>query len=105
MSHCEKKTAYHSKARFLQRKRPPFGHASHHDHGSCPAGTGILFRRTDLPGQPEVPADSRCITSTMRATTLEKGPAKVFTVEHLLSALYALKIDNCIIEMDSPELP
>ena len=71
----------------------------------APAGTGILFRRTDLPGQPEVPADSRCITSTMRATTLEKGPAKVFTVEHLLSALYALKIDNCIIEMESPEPP
>lgn len=68
-------------------------------------GTGILFRRSDLPGMPEVPADSRYITSTMRATTLEKGPAKVFTVEHLLSALYALNIDNCIIEMDSPEPP
>ena len=71
----------------------------------APAGTGILFRRTDLDGQPEVPADSRYITSTLRATTLEKGPAKVFTVEHLLSALYALKIDNCIIDMDSPEPP
>ena len=58
-------------------------------------GTGILFRRSDLPGAPEVPAESRYITSTMRATTLEKGPAKVFTVEHLLSALYALNIDNC----------
>lgn len=69
------------------------------------AETGILFRRRDLPGMPEVAAESRFITNTMRATTLENGPAKVFTVEHLLSALYALHIDNCIIEMDSPEPP
>ena len=68
-------------------------------------GTGIVFRRTDLPGQPEVPAQSRYVTNTMRATTLEKGEAKVFTVEHLLSALFALKVDNCLIEMDSPEPP
>jgi len=68
-------------------------------------GTGIVFRRTDLPGTPEVPAQSRYITNTLRATTLEKGEAKVFTVEHLLSALFAMKVDNCLIEMDSPEPP
>jgi UDP-3-O-[3-hydroxymyristoyl] N-acetylglucosamine deacetylase len=71
----------------------------------APANTGIVFRRTDLPGQPEVPADSQYITSTLRATTLQKGDAKVFTVEHMLSALYTLEIDNCLIEMDSPEPP
>ncbi len=71
----------------------------------APAGTGIIFRRTDLPGTPKVPAKSTYITNTLRATTLEQGPAKVFTVEHLLSALYAFHIDNCYLEMDSPEPP
>lgn len=73
-------------------------------HPAAP-GTGIIFKRSDLPGGPEVPAQSRYITNTLRATTLEKGEAKVFTVEHVLSALYALQIDNCVIEMDSPEPP
>lgn len=73
-------------------------------HPAAP-GAGIIFNRSDLPGGPEVPAQSRYITNTLRATTLEKGEAKVFTVEHVLSALYALQIDNCVIEMDSPEPP
>lgn len=73
-------------------------------HPAAP-GTGIIFKRSDLPGGPEVPAQSRYITNTLRATTLEKGEAKVFTVEHVLSALYALQINNCVIEMDSPEPP
>lgn len=73
-------------------------------HPAAP-GTGIIFKRSDLPGGPEVPAQSRYITNTLRATTLEKGEAKAFTVEHVLSALYALQIDNCVIEMDSPEPP
>ena len=69
------------------------------------AGTGILFRRSDLAGAPTVAAKSQNITKTMRATTLEDGAAKVFTVEHVLSALFALHIDNCLIEMDSAEPP
>ena len=73
-------------------------------HPAAP-GAGIIFKRSDLPGGPEVPAQSRYITNTLRATTLEKGEAKVFTVGHVLSALYALQIDNCVIEMDSPEPP
>lgn len=73
-------------------------------HPAAP-GAGIIFKRSDLPGGPEVTAQSRYITNTLRATTLEKGEAKVFTVEHVLSALYALQIDNCVIEMDSPEPP
>lgn len=73
-------------------------------HPAAP-GTGIIFKQSDLLGGPEVPAQSRYITNTLRATTLEKGEAKVFTVEHVLSALYALQIDNCVIEMDSPEPP
>ena len=73
-------------------------------HPAAP-GTGIIFRRIDLPNQPEVPAHIDYVTNTLRATTLERNLAKVFTVEHILSGLYALQIDNCIIEMDSPEPP
>jgi UDP-3-O-[3-hydroxymyristoyl] N-acetylglucosamine deacetylase len=71
----------------------------------APADTGIIFVRTDLPGHPSVPAHLSYVTNTMRATTLENGEAKVFTVEHLLSALNGLQIDNCIVEMDSVEPP
>lgn len=71
----------------------------------APADTGIIFVRTDLPGHPSVPAHLSFVTNTMRATTLENGEAKVFTVEHLLSALNGLQIDNCIVEMDSVEPP
>ena len=71
----------------------------------APADTGIVFVRTDLPGRPSVQAHLSHVTNTMRATTLEAGAAKVFTVEHILSALAGLQIDNCTVEMDSPEPP
>lgn len=71
----------------------------------APENTGIVFVRTDLEGHPSVRAAIENVTNTMRATTLEDGDAKVFTVEHVLSALYALHIDNCMIEMDSAEPP
>lgn len=62
----------------------------------APAQTGIVFVRTDLPGAPQVRACASYVTNTMRATTLENGPAKVFTVEHLLAALATLEVDNCL---------
>ena len=71
----------------------------------APADTGIVFVRTDLAGNPSVPAQLAYVTNTMRATTLEQGEAKVFTVEHLLSALQGMAVDNCIVEMDSDEPP
>ena len=71
----------------------------------APADTGIVFIRTDLPGRPSVQAHLTNVTNTMRATTLEKGEAKVFTVEHLLSALNGMEVDNCFVEMDSVEPP
>lgn len=71
----------------------------------APANTGIVFIRTDLPGQPSVRAHLSNVTNTVRATTLEDGEAKVFTVEHVLSALNGLQVDNCIVEMDSAEPP
>jgi len=67
--------------------------------------TGIVFVRTDLAGQPEIHARAELVTSTLKATTLSENGAQVFTVEHLLGALFAMGIDNCRIEMDSPEPP
>ncbi|VBB09268.1 udp-3-o-acyl n-acetylglucosamine deacetylase [Lucifera butyrica] len=71
----------------------------------APAGTGIVFARTDLAGAPRVAARAAKVTAAMRATTLEEGAAKVFTVEHLLAALFAMEIDNCLVEIDSVEPP
>ena len=67
--------------------------------------TGIVFVRTDLPEQPEVHARAELVTSTLKATTLSENGVQVFTVEHLLGALFAMGVDNCRIEMDSPEPP
>ena len=67
--------------------------------------SGIIFVRRDLAGAPEIHATAANVTSTVRATTLEEGGAKVFTVEHLLSALSACGVDNCVVEMNSEEPP
>ena len=67
--------------------------------------TGIVFIRTDLPGKPEIHARAELVTSTLKATTLSENGTQVFTVEHLLGALFAMGVDNCRIEMDSPEPP
>lgn len=69
------------------------------------AGTGIVFCRADLPDRPVIHATADKVTATVRATTLEENGAQVFTVEHLMSAFHGLKIDNCLVEMDSPEPP
>lgn len=67
--------------------------------------TGIIFIRTDLPARPEIPAKPENVSSTVKATTLSANGAEVFTVEHLMAALSMMGIDNCRIEMDSPEPP
>ena len=67
--------------------------------------TGIVFVRTDLPGHPEITANPANVSSTVKATTLSNDGAEVFTVEHLMAALSMMGIDNCRIEMDSPEPP
>ncbi|HRC33049.1 MAG TPA: bifunctional UDP-3-O-[3-hydroxymyristoyl] N-acetylglucosamine deacetylase/3-hydroxyacyl-ACP dehydratase [Bacteroidia bacterium] len=66
---------------------------------------GYRFRRTDLPGNPEVQADVDNVTDTARGTTLTQNGASVNTTEHLLSALAGLEIDNALIEITGPELP
>ena len=66
---------------------------------------GIVFRRVDLEGAPEVPALCEYVTDTSRGTTIEKGEAKVSTIEHIVSALWTLGVDNAIVEIDAPETP
>lgn len=69
------------------------------------ANQGIQFSRVDLDGHPIVSASVEYVTDTKRSTTIEKNGVKVVTVEHLLSALYALGIDNALIKINSEELP
>jgi UDP-3-O-[3-hydroxymyristoyl] N-acetylglucosamine deacetylase/3-hydroxyacyl-[acyl-carrier-protein] dehydratase len=73
----------------------------------CPAedNTGIVFRRVDLEGCPEVPALCEYVTDTSRGTTIEKGAAKVSTIEHIMSALWTLEVDNAVVEINAPETP
>ena len=67
--------------------------------------SGIIFLRTDLPTRPMIHATAENVTATLRATTLAEGDARVFTIEHLLSALNACGIDNCLVEMNAEEPP
>jgi UDP-3-O-[3-hydroxymyristoyl] N-acetylglucosamine deacetylase len=71
----------------------------------APVDTGIVFIRVDLEGKPQIAATSDNVTSTIRATTIGNEEVKVFTIEHLLSALHALCIDNCFIEINAEEPP
>ena len=71
----------------------------------APVDTGIVFVRTDLPDRVKVHAKAQNVTSTLRATTVEENGCKIFTIEHLMSAFHALRIDNCYVEMDSEEPP
>jgi UDP-3-O-[3-hydroxymyristoyl] N-acetylglucosamine deacetylase/3-hydroxyacyl-[acyl-carrier-protein] dehydratase len=73
----------------------------------CPApeNHGYKFQRTDLEGWPIIEADADLVVSTARGTTLGKGDAVVNTTEHVLSALYALGVDNCLIKLTGPEVP
>jgi UDP-3-O-[3-hydroxymyristoyl] N-acetylglucosamine deacetylase/3-hydroxyacyl-[acyl-carrier-protein] dehydratase len=68
-------------------------------------GFGFQFQRIDLPGMPVVKADCDLVTDTSRGTTLEQGDAKVSTVEHVLAALVGMGVDNCLIEINGPEIP
>ncbi len=67
--------------------------------------TGVVFRRMDLPGTPDVPADLDHVIGTELGTTLGCGEAKVLTVEHVLAALVAVRVDNVVIEVTGPEIP
>ena len=71
----------------------------------APVDTGIVFRRTDLSPIRDIPARADQVDETDLSTSLGRGEFQVTTVEHLLSALCGLGIDNALIEIDSPEVP
>lgn len=69
------------------------------------ADSGIVFVRTDISSDARIPALAENVSDTSRSTTLSVGDACVHTVEHILSALTGLGIDNAIIEVDNAEIP
>lgn len=71
----------------------------------APENHGYKFQRVDLEGQPVIDALAEFVSGTTRGTVLERGDVKVSTVEHALAALYAAGIDNCLIQLNAPEMP
>jgi len=71
----------------------------------APVDSGVIFKRIDLHGAPELRPRVDQITNLVRATTIQSGHAKIHTVEHVLSALHGCGVDNVIVEMDASEPP
>ena len=71
----------------------------------APDNHGYKIQRIDLEGQPTIDAVADNVTETTRGTVLSKNGVKVSTVEHGMAALYALGIDNCLIQVNGPEFP
>ena len=71
----------------------------------APIDSGITFCRSDLPGNPAIPAHALNVTNTTMATVIEKNGARVSTVEHLMSAFYGLGIDNAFVDVSAEEVP
>ena len=68
-------------------------------------GTSIVFRRTDLAVPVDIPAQATNVTDTRLSTLIERDGARVSTIEHLMSALSGLGIDNAYVDIDGPEVP
>jgi UDP-3-O-[3-hydroxymyristoyl] N-acetylglucosamine deacetylase/3-hydroxyacyl-[acyl-carrier-protein] dehydratase len=71
----------------------------------APANSGLRFRRVDLSDRPELEAVADNVVETNRSTTLARGNVKIHTIEHVLSALSGMGIDNAMIELDANEPP
>ena len=71
----------------------------------APENYGYKIQRIDLPGEPIIDAVAENVTETTRGTVLTRGEARVSTVEHALAALFALGIDNCLMQVNGPEFP
>jgi len=71
----------------------------------APPNSGLVIVRTDLPGSPSIPVAPDSVTSRVRRTALAAGDAEVETVEHLLSALAGVGVDNATIKINAPEIP
>ena len=71
----------------------------------APAGHGIKISRVDLPGAPTIPALAEHVTKTNRGTVISNKEMQVSTIEHMMSALYAMGVDNALVEVNAPEVP
>ena len=69
--------------------------------------TGIHFIRVDLPNKPDIKADWNSLSTgaAIRGTTIQSGDVQIHTIEHILSACFALEVDNLVIEIDNNEPP
>ena len=90
---------------FFEGKGLHTGTYAHMKVMPAPAGFGIRFYRIDLEGQPEIEALAQNVTNTSRSTTISVGEAQVVTIEHIMSALTGLGVDNARIELDNQEVP
>lgn len=71
----------------------------------APENTGYRIQRIDLEGQPIINAVAEYVEETQRGTVLIKGDVRVSTIEHAMAAIYAMGIDNCLIQVNGPEFP
>ncbi len=67
--------------------------------------SGIVFRRLDLPGAADIPARADLVGETRLCSCLVSGEVKIYTIEHLMSALSGLGVDNAYVDLDGPEVP
>ena len=100
-----------TKQRTIRRERSLKGRALHTGEQVTltlkPAepGAGVVFRRSDLYGKPEVRPRVENVSELVRSTTISEGNAKVHTIEHVLSALAGCGVDNAVVELDAAEPP
>ena len=66
---------------------------------------GYKIQRIDIEGQPIIDCNADLVGDTQRGTVLVKGDIKISTIEHAMAALYASGVDNCLIQLDGPEMP
>ena len=71
----------------------------------APENTGYRIQRIDLEGEPIIPVIAENVVETTRGTVVAKGEARCSTIEHAMAALYAMGIDNCLIQVNGPEFP
>src|SRR3989475_7346391 len=71
----------------------------------APAGQGVVFRRTDLPGRPEVRARLTEVQAVERRTAIGRGETTIHTIEHLLAAVAAHEVDDLTLQLSRPGLP
>jgi len=93
------------KSYYFEGKGLHTGTYSHMKLMPAPAGHGIKFRRSDLRSKPVIDAIAENVTNTARSTTVSHNEAVAVTIEHIMSALTGLGVDNALIELDNIEVP